>query len=135
MATDDFNGDVREALANTPPPPEEDVAQLARQEAGRLSRRLRRAALLTRATVVACVLFGLFCYLELRGAGSGEVRKMLGWAVLILIMYESTVLMKLWYWVVNTRINIQKDLKEVQIQLAALREQMQGGSQGESRRT
>jgi hypothetical protein len=60
---------------------------------------------------------------------------MLGWAVLILIMYESTVLMKLWYWVVHTRISVQKDLKEVQIQLAALREQMLGGGQEEPRRT
>lgn len=119
---DDFNGDVRDALANVPAPPDGQAERLAGEQVEGLARRLRWAGWLARGLVIACVLFGLYCFVEFRRAE--DVRGMLGWAVLILIMYESTVLMKLWYWVVHTRISVQKDLKELQLQLAALREQL-----------
>ena len=39
-------------------------------------------------------------------------------AVIALIGYESTVLMKLWYWVVNTKLNLLKEIKQLQLQIA-----------------
>ncbi|KPK65757.1 MAG: hypothetical protein AMK73_02050 [Planctomycetes bacterium SM23_32] len=47
---------------------------------------------------------------------------MVGYAVLILIMYEGTILMKLWAWVVHTRITLQKELAEIRLLLAELME-------------
>jgi len=41
-------------------------------------------------------------------------------AVIALIGYNSTVLMKLWYWVVSTKLNILKEIKQLQLQIAEL---------------
>ena len=91
---------------------------LKQEQIGKLDRKLRLATRLTYATLAACVAFGVFSYFQFSRAA--EVRSMIGYAVLMLIMYESTVLMKLWYWIVHTRVNVQKDLKEVQLQFAEL---------------
>ena len=47
-------------------------------------------------------------------------RGMMFAAVIALIGYESTVLMKLWYWVVNTKLNLLKEIKQLQLQIAEL---------------
>ena len=39
-------------------------------------------------------------------------------AALFIICFESTVLIKLWYWVVHTRISLQREMKELQLQIA-----------------
>ncbi len=48
------------------------------------------------------------------------VRGMLFAAVIALIGYNSTILMKLWYWVVSTKLGILKELKQMQLQIAEL---------------
>jgi len=48
------------------------------------------------------------------------VRGMLFAAVIALIGYNSTILMKLWYWVVSTKLSILKELKQMQLQMAEL---------------
>ena len=57
-------------------------------------------------------------YIGLRSAGN--TRDMLSWVVFFMIGFNSTILMKLWYWVVHTRINLQKELKQLQLQIAEL---------------
>lgn len=47
-------------------------------------------------------------------------RGMLFAAVIALIGYNSTVLMKLWYWVVNTKLSILREMKQLQLQIAEL---------------
>lgn len=55
-------------------------------------------------------------YIGLRSAEN--TRDMLSWVIFFMIGFNSTILMKLWFWVVHTRINLQKDLKELQLQIA-----------------
>lgn len=55
-------------------------------------------------------------YIGLRFAT--DTKGMLSWVIFFMIGFNSTILMKLWYWVVSTRINLQKDLKELQLQIA-----------------
>ncbi len=47
-------------------------------------------------------------------------RGMIFAAVVTMIGYNSTVLMKLWYWVVSTKLNIMKEIKQLQLQIAEL---------------
>ena len=47
-------------------------------------------------------------------------RGMLFAAVIALIGYNSTILMKLWYWVVSTKLGILKELKQLQLQVTEL---------------
>ena len=42
-------------------------------------------------------------------------------AVAFLIVYESTVLIKLWYWIINTKLNLMKEVKHLQLQIAEMR--------------
>jgi hypothetical protein len=51
---------------------------------------------------------------------AANTRGMLSWVIFFMIGFNSTILMKLWYWVVHTRINLQKDLKQIQLQIAEL---------------
>ncbi len=47
-----------------------------------------------------------------------STKNMLLAVVLFLIGFNSTILMKLWYWIVNSRIRVQKDIKELKFLLA-----------------
>ncbi len=47
-------------------------------------------------------------------------RGMLFAAVIALMGYNSTILMKLWYWVVSTKLGILKEIKQLQLQVAEL---------------
>jgi hypothetical protein len=41
-------------------------------------------------------------------------------AVITMIDYNSTVIMKLWYWVVSTKLNILKEIKQLQLEIVEL---------------
>lgn len=49
---------------------------------------------------------------------SSHVKVMLAGLALILVGYETTVLVKLWYWTVHTRISTAEDLKKLQLLVA-----------------
>jgi len=57
-------------------------------------------------------------YIGLRSAGN--TRGMILWAIFLMIGFNSTILMKLWYWVVNTKLNVLKEMKQLQLQIAEL---------------
>ena len=57
-------------------------------------------------------------YIGLRSAGN--TRGMILWAVFLMIGFNSTILMKLWYWVVDAKLNILKETKQLQLQIAEL---------------
>lgn len=57
-------------------------------------------------------------YIGLRFAG--DTRGMLNWVLLFMIGFNSTILMKLWYWVVDTKLNVLKEMKQLQLQVAEL---------------
>jgi hypothetical protein len=47
-----------------------------------------------------------------------DTRGMLSWVIFFMIGFDSTILMKLWYWVVDTKLNILKEMKQLQLQIA-----------------
>lgn len=54
--------------------------------------------------------------------GTAETQAQILWAVLFLVMFESTILIKLWYWIVNTRLGTQRELRLLRFDLAASKE-------------
>jgi len=60
-------------------------------------------------------------YIGLRTAG--DTRGMLSWVIFFMIGFNSTILIKLWYWVINTKLNVLKEMKELQLQIAGLTDQ------------
>jgi hypothetical protein len=47
-----------------------------------------------------------------------DPRSLIGYAVLLLIAYESTILVKLWYWIVNTKLAVSKEIKQLRLETA-----------------
>jgi hypothetical protein len=57
-------------------------------------------------------------YVGLRSAN--ETKAMLCWVILFMIGFNSTILMKLWYWVCDTKLNVLKEMKQLQLQVSEL---------------
>lgn len=57
-------------------------------------------------------------YIGLRSAGN--TKSMLSWVIFFMIGFNSTILMKLWYWVVDTKLKVLKEMKQLQLQVAEL---------------
>ena len=40
--------------------------------------------------------------------------------VVFLVAYNTTILIKLWYWIVNNKLNVLKEIKQLQLQIAEM---------------
>ena len=49
-----------------------------------------------------------------------DTKLLIALAALIIMSFEGTVLMKLWYWVVHTRLLMVREVKELRLELAEL---------------
>lgn len=78
--------------------------------------RLQKTERLTWFYLVACLAVMVFAMLAFRSASS--VKTMIGLGILLLVAYETSVLIKLWYWTVNTKLALLKAVKQLQWQLA-----------------
>lgn len=79
---------------------------------------LRKAKIVFWITFLACIGMMIGGYFGLRS--TGDTKGMVLWAIFIMIGFNSTILMKLWYWVENTKLNILKEMKQLQLQIAEL---------------
>jgi hypothetical protein len=57
-------------------------------------------------------------YIGLRSAN--DTKAMLCWVIFFMIGFNSTILMKLWYWVADTKLNVLKEMKQLQLQVSEL---------------
>jgi len=55
-------------------------------------------------------------YFGLRSAE--DMKEMFLWMVFFMIGFNSTILMKLWYWIANTKLGVLKEIKQLQLQIA-----------------
>ena len=55
-------------------------------------------------------------YIGLRSASNTV--GMLSWVLFFMIGFNSTILMKLWYWVIDTKLSVLKEMKQLQLQIA-----------------
>jgi len=87
-------------------------------------------------TVVAFVGFlGMVDMLETSSlSGSQDVKWMILYAALAIAGIEGLTLAKLWYWQVHSRVTIQRELKEMQVQMAELAAKV-GGAPTSGRET
>ncbi len=49
-----------------------------------------------------------------------NIKAMLLCVMIVLIIHESTVLMKLWYWAIDTKTSVLKEIKQLQLQIGEL---------------
>ena len=74
-------------------------------------------------TLVMIVLIGVFALMN-------DTKVLIALAALALASYETTILMKLWYWNMNVKMSTLKELKGLQLQIAELSQKI-GQGQGD----
>ena len=63
--------------------------------------------------------------------GSRDIKTVIIAAAVAILAYETTILMKLWFWTVHSRIKLQEDMKLLQLQIAELSQQPRSDAGGE----
>jgi hypothetical protein len=100
----------------------EKAAQLRSQALGSFRAKKRK---LLRVAGIYLVIFGILAWVCLRLFNRAtDVQSWIFYAVLFLVMYESTVLIKLWYAVIHTKLDILREIKTLRVDMA-----LQRGSQ------
>lgn len=67
--------------------------------------------------LTVCVALAAFCGESFLLATGNKA--LIGYGILFLVAIETTILMKLWYWIVNTRLTLQKEIRQSQLQKAS----------------
>lgn len=57
---------------------------------------------------------------------STEVQMQIGSAAMVLLVFESSILTKLWYWQMNTKFSILKEITELRLQIAQMGDRKNG---------
>ena len=106
--------ELKAALAENGTFDSEKAGRFAADGVLQLHRQLKKNDRFLAITTLMCVALLAFCIEKLIFASS--TKAIVGFGVTLLYVLVFTVLIKLWYWIVNTRITLQKDLKLWQLQ-------------------
>ena len=113
----DVNNDLRKRILEDEPLDGSKADLLKMKLMGQFESRRKRV----RIRMTFSVLVGLaimFCGLNLIGSGPNAKIIALG-IVIALIGYEGTVLIKLWYWILETHIQVLRELKQLELSVLA----------------
>jgi len=121
-----------EAIFGGPPLDEEREADLRRDIAREFDRGRKKALLHTTATLLLSLAFVFGGAWGV--AVAGDTRSMLLAFFLMMVGLETSVLTKLWYWVVDGRLAAAKEMRQVQLQIAAVAGQLEGLATGQRTR-
>ncbi len=80
------------------------------------SARMRKVERLVWIWLILCVCLGLFAYLRFQSPSTTSTKALIGYAILILIAYESTILLKLAYWILNVKLSLLKEIKLLRLE-------------------
>jgi hypothetical protein len=94
----------------------EKAKRLTPDAVSRFHSRLKWAGRITWIYLLICVAVILFAWNEFQAASS--TKAIVGFGILMLAAYEGTILIKLWYWIANTKVTLLKELKQWQLQTA-----------------
>ncbi|NUQ64648.1 MAG: hypothetical protein HUU20_19460 [Pirellulales bacterium] len=86
------------------------------------SRHLRTAERVYWVYALVCVVLGVAAIRGFFFAAAPDTKTMIGCAVVILVIYETTVLMKLWFAMAAMKMTVLKDLKLLRLEVARLGE-------------
>ena len=73
--------------------------------------------------LLGCLIVAWWCVRQFLAAD--DVRSWILWGVIFILAFETTVLIKLWYWVVNTKLGVLREVKLLRMDLAAQKESLE----------
>jgi hypothetical protein len=109
--------DLTKALAQNGAYDSEKAEELRTKMVGAFEAKMRKVKRYLWAYMCLCcwlVVFTLFHFMQ-----SSSTKALLFYGILMLVFFETTILMKLWYWIVNNKISVLKAIKQVELGEAA----------------
>jgi len=113
----DFDDELRDALGGNGSPDAGRAEESAGVAMAVYARKLRKLELIAWAYLAACVALAVFSLS--RFEASTAVKDHVFYGVIFLLAIESSVLIKLWYWVMNTKLGVLAEIKRLRLQLPA----------------
>jgi len=114
-----FEIELKKALTRTDPMPADELAALNDRIVRTFARKQQSAfrlmsAYLVVLTILIIALLALFM-------STTDLKQCLHYGILILILFEGTVLMKLWFWILHSKIATVREIKLLQLAVAELK--------------
>jgi hypothetical protein len=114
----EFDNHLGRALNGDAQPDPGKIDEMREKAANVFKQRLWMAGYLYTIFMVFCMVVIVFASLQFGRAM--DVKEMILFAVLLLAMFEGTVLMKLWYWGLHSHINTMREIKRLQFRVEDL---------------
>jgi hypothetical protein len=114
----DFESDLKKHLSENGSYDPGMGQKIKRQSSESFNRRLRWVELATMFYVVVLLIVALFEFHLFLVAT--DFKMMILFAIIFLMVMEGINLMKLWYWVVNAKLNILRELKQLRVEIRDL---------------
>lgn len=112
------NRDLHDFVFNDPPPDDDRLAALRHEVVDAFDYRRKKNVVAVTFWVLVCI---GFIFVGAWGlATANDTKSMLLSLFLMMIGLESSVLIKLWFWVVDSRDVMAREIKHVQLQLTML---------------
>lgn len=80
-------------------------------------KKLKKVKIIYYFWLVACI---LFMFAGIYGIEHNSENYKLLALFMALVGFNSTILMKLWYWIANTKLSVLQELKQLQVQIAKM---------------
>ena len=94
----------------------EKAKRAKEKSAGVFDARMRKLERSIWIWLILSVCFGLFGYLRFQSPTTTSTKELIAYAVVMLIAYESTVLLKLAYWIINVKLSVLKEIKLLRLE-------------------
>ena len=115
---DEFEKNISKALTDNGKFDAAKAQTLRKETVQMFDKKLKKIKLVTQISVLvlaALIIYSFHCL-----AHSQNTTERFVHAVVILILSQGTVVMKLWYWVLNAKYGVLKEIKQLQLQIAEL---------------
>jgi hypothetical protein len=114
----DIDKEITEALSENGDYNGEKADAVRAASVAHYDRAQKKAERQTLASLLICVIYMAVGAVLMVYAGS--TKAIIASALLVLIMFESTILMKLWYWIVQNMLRVLRDIRLLRIDLAGI---------------
>ncbi|MBN2296553.1 MAG: hypothetical protein JXM70_29260 [Pirellulales bacterium] len=102
---------LKEALAENGDYDPEKTAALKQSIVADFGGKIRWLERCLWAYLIICVIIALFAITAFQQASSNDTRSLLLYAIIFLVGFESTILIKIWYWIANMKVSMLKEIK------------------------
>lgn len=113
MSKPEHDSDFKKALAENGSFDPQKADELRQKTVGNFEAKMRKAERYLWAYM--CVLCWLVVFTFFHFMQSSTTKALLFYGILMVVFVESTILMKLWYWIMNNKISVLKAIKQVEL--------------------